>query len=265
MLRSQFNLFRNIGLCLYGDSPGALRFAMDKIAQPDPRPKRRVDPQLILRFREAAGEREKTATPSFFGDTFVGQCQKGVLLSIVKMDKTTERGCLNTAYDKLDASDVRIIDSESPDYLVDKGGERLFGVEVTEIYANEGAARIVKIEGYSTQILSKKPYRHKDDLKYLPVQKVRYSGNGGKEIEVDALVQRLPAFPERVALLIEKLQPRRGRLKLTRSRLLKSIYSSTIRQVCIRSPIFLIPFSRLFHRLGRTEIINSKFRESSSL
>src|SRR5207248_3134685 len=123
----------------------------------------------------------------------LGQCQKGVLVATVKMDKTIERGCLNTAYDKLGTPDVRIIDSESPDYLVDKGSERIFGVEVTEIYPNEGAARIVKIKGYSTQILSKKPYRHKDDAKYLPLEKVRFPGKDGqKEIEVDGLVQQLP-------------------------------------------------------------------------
>jgi hypothetical protein len=48
MRRSQFNLFRDIGIYLYHDSSEALRFAIDKIAQPDPQPKRWVDPQLIL-------------------------------------------------------------------------------------------------------------------------------------------------------------------------------------------------------------------------
>jgi hypothetical protein len=48
MLRSQFNLFRDIGIHLYGDSSNALRFGMEKIAQPDRQPGRPVDPQLIL-------------------------------------------------------------------------------------------------------------------------------------------------------------------------------------------------------------------------
>jgi hypothetical protein len=178
------------------------------------------------------------------------------------MDKTIERGCLNTAYDKLGASDVRIIDSESPDYLVDKGGKRFLGVEVTEIYANQGAARVVKIKGYSTHILSKKPYRHKDDVKYLPVQKVRYSGNeGGKEIEVDALVQQLPSFPERVALLIEKIAVKTRKIE---------IYKSKAPEIdlLIYDPTGLYSFSdfstffpALSYRLGRRETINSKFRE----
>ncbi|MEY2482402.1 MAG: hypothetical protein QOK24_930 [Verrucomicrobiota bacterium] len=48
MLRSHFNLFRDIGNHLYGGSSYALRFAMDKIAQPDPQPGRPTEPQLIL-------------------------------------------------------------------------------------------------------------------------------------------------------------------------------------------------------------------------
>jgi hypothetical protein len=52
MLRSQCNLFRDIGIHLYRDSSDALRFAMDKVAQSDPQPdaraERRIDPQLIL-------------------------------------------------------------------------------------------------------------------------------------------------------------------------------------------------------------------------
>ena len=48
MLRSQFNLFRDIGIYLYRDSSEALRFAMDKVAQPDMKPDRPVDPQQIL-------------------------------------------------------------------------------------------------------------------------------------------------------------------------------------------------------------------------
>jgi hypothetical protein len=48
MHRSQFNLFRDIGIHLYGNSSDALRFAIDKIAQADPQPKRPANPQLIL-------------------------------------------------------------------------------------------------------------------------------------------------------------------------------------------------------------------------
>jgi hypothetical protein len=48
MLRSQFNLFRDIGIYLYRDSSEALRFAMGKIAQPEPQREPAVDPQMIL-------------------------------------------------------------------------------------------------------------------------------------------------------------------------------------------------------------------------
>jgi hypothetical protein len=178
------------------------------------------------------------------------------------MDKTVERTCIDMAYDKLSTPGVRIIESESPDYLVDRAGDRLFGVEVTEIYPNEGAARIAKIRDYSTQILSTKLYRHKDDAKYLPVQKVRYSGNDtGKEIEVDALIQHLPPFVERVTLLTDTIAFKMQKIE---------VYKCQAREIdlLVYDPTGLYSFSdftKFFpafsFRLGRAEIINSKFRE----
>jgi hypothetical protein len=38
ILRSQFNLFRDVGFFLFRDSRQALDFAMEKIALPDPKP-----------------------------------------------------------------------------------------------------------------------------------------------------------------------------------------------------------------------------------
>ena len=178
------------------------------------------------------------------------------------MDKAIERGCVNTAYDKLGTPDVRIIASESPDWLVMKGADVLFGVEVTEVYANEGAARIVKIKDYSTQILSKKPYRHKDDGKYLPLQRIRFSGNeGGKEIEVDGLVQQLPSFAERVGLLIETIATKTQKIETYKRKAAEIdllIYDPT---GLYSFPDFSTFFPAFSHRLGRAEIINSEFRE----
>lgn len=48
MYRSQFNLFRDIGVHYYGRSSEALRFAMDGIALAEPALSRPIDPQLSL-------------------------------------------------------------------------------------------------------------------------------------------------------------------------------------------------------------------------
>lgn len=48
MHRSQFNLFRDIGAHLHGGSLDALRFAMDKVAQPHTQVERPIDSQLNL-------------------------------------------------------------------------------------------------------------------------------------------------------------------------------------------------------------------------
>ena len=48
MHRSQFNLFRDIGAHLYGRSPEALSFAINRIALPNPTPVKPIDPQIVL-------------------------------------------------------------------------------------------------------------------------------------------------------------------------------------------------------------------------
>jgi hypothetical protein len=59
MQRSQFNLFRDIGVHLYGRSREALRFAMDRIAAPT-EAKPIADPQLKLALQNA--DRQLCAT-----------------------------------------------------------------------------------------------------------------------------------------------------------------------------------------------------------
>lgn len=55
MLRSQFNLFRDIGAHLYGRSSDALRFAIDRIAAAQPIPSRPGNPQLALALGKSDG------------------------------------------------------------------------------------------------------------------------------------------------------------------------------------------------------------------
>jgi hypothetical protein len=53
MLRSQFDVFRDIGSYLYGDASEALRFAMGKIARPEPKIEVPADPQLTIALPRA--------------------------------------------------------------------------------------------------------------------------------------------------------------------------------------------------------------------
>jgi len=77
--RSHFNLFYEVGMYLFKGSPRqALDFAMHMVAEPDVKPPRPVDPQLMINLQAAIERTKKTVSPSFFGYTFLRQCQKGV-------------------------------------------------------------------------------------------------------------------------------------------------------------------------------------------
>jgi len=64
MHRSQFNLFRDIGVHLFGgDSREALQFAMNRIALPEPTRPTPPDPQLILGLQAAIERIKRNSSP----------------------------------------------------------------------------------------------------------------------------------------------------------------------------------------------------------
>jgi hypothetical protein len=64
MLRSQFNLFYDIGVHLFGRrSPEALQFAMNRIARREPAGAVPLDPQLILNLEAAVLRSKKNSSP----------------------------------------------------------------------------------------------------------------------------------------------------------------------------------------------------------
>jgi hypothetical protein len=179
------------------------------------------------------------------------------------MNKRDEYVCVEAVYEKLKGGNaVRFMHSESPDYLCQKRGETVFGVEVTEVYQDEGAARLANIKGYSTELLSKKAYRHKDDKKYLLVQKVGFPAkDGGKEVELDGLVQFLPPFAERAELLIKTISRKERKFDSYRKQaglVDLIIYDRGGLFSFSDFPKFFPAFS---HAIGRTRVVGSSFRE----
>ena len=82
MHRSQLNLFRDIGVLLFGPhSREALQFAMNRIALPEPGRSDRAESSIDSKpGRGYRTKGKKAVPPSFFGSTFFGRCQKGVLV-----------------------------------------------------------------------------------------------------------------------------------------------------------------------------------------
>jgi hypothetical protein len=177
--------------------------------------------------------------------------------------KEIEYECIRATYEKLRGMEgVCLRQNESPDYLCQRRGKTLFGIEVTEIYHNEGAARIEKIKGYSTDLLSKKPYRHKDDRKYLKVVKARFPAEDDqKEIEVEGLLQELPPYPERVALLTKAIASKERKHKTYRQQAPAVdliLYDPTGLFSFKDFPRFFPAFAKA---IGKVSVVNSEFRE----
>ena len=100
------------------------------------------------------------------------------------MKKTNERRFFDLVYSQLQPSEV--IPSESPDFICHVGGVPVLGVEITELFRNEGYARLKKIPGYTLQLIKSKAYKHKYDKQYIKVEKAQIRNSDGtfnKEIQ----------------------------------------------------------------------------------
>jgi hypothetical protein len=177
------------------------------------------------------------------------------------MKKSKEKECIKATYELPNCKGISLLESESPDYLYQLRDKTLFGIEVTEIYANQGAARIENIPGYTDELLSKKAYRHKQDHKYLPIEKVRFHPEGRADIEAEALVQMLPPFAERAALLTEAIASKERKYESYQQR-------ASVVDLIVYDPTGLFSFSdfgkffpALASIIGRVAVANSSFRE----
>jgi hypothetical protein len=76
-------------------------------------------------------------------------------------------------------SNIEIIGREKPDFHLRHKSGHLFGVEITDFFYNESSARSKLISGYMSQILTSGTYKHKDDLKELPLKNAKYKSRDG--------------------------------------------------------------------------------------
>jgi hypothetical protein len=100
------------------------------------------------------------------------------------MKKKVERYLFDLAYPEIQSSDV--ISAESPDFICHARGEPVLGVEITELFRNEGYARLKKIPGYALQLIDSRAYKHKHDKKWISVENIQFKnpdGTLGKEIQ----------------------------------------------------------------------------------
>ena len=100
------------------------------------------------------------------------------------MRKKSEKKIFDLNYPYFET--VSVSPSEAPDFICHINGKPALGVEITELFRNEGYARLEKIPDYGVQLLDGKAYKHKDDKKFIRVETCKIKSPDGtvdKEIQ----------------------------------------------------------------------------------
>lgn len=104
-------------------------------------------------------------------------------------------------------------ESEAPDFLCVANGVTYLGVEVTELFFDQSDARLKKVRDYGLSILKNRAYRHKDDIRNLPVEMVTFNEFEGQPKEFEGIFRLLPPAGERLKLLNSAIMKKALKLK----------------------------------------------------
>lgn len=128
------------------------------------------------------------------------------------MKKQREREILDMVFGGHDV--LEVTEHENPDFRCTVGLEWEFGVEVTEFFYSESAARLRRIPGYARELLGQARYRHKNDKRRIRVEDVIYRSAGtGRERKIKAVLGEtytLGMVIDRLKYLIENKNQRSG-------------------------------------------------------
>jgi len=112
--------------------------------------------------------------------------------------RVNEWSILRTVYDVSQFSEVR--ETERPDFLMmrNERDAHAFGVEVTELFANQADARAVNHPDYLPALFAGAPHMHKDDPRLLPVARMRLTDSDGnlKQEDLPGILTRTPSNAE---------------------------------------------------------------------
>jgi hypothetical protein len=183
-----------------------------------------------------------------------------VALKEVLMNKAREREILRLVYG--DQPLVEVIEAERPDFIVRLLGETAaFGIEVTEWYYSESAARL---DGgnYVLTLLHGGDAKHKEDRRNLIVDKIEIRAPDGtvRASDVTAIIQTCPSLRDCARGIARRVE-RKGNLVGSRSDL-----SHTNLIIRDKSDLFSQVneetfFSQCFTAELRAAVCATKFRE----
>lgn len=173
--------------------------------------------------------------------------------------KKIERRIFDMVYGKQENLSVQ--HKDKPDFWVKNLDGEKFGVEITEFYINESAARLKNIPLYTDELLDHKRFRHKDDIKNLNIDQIQIKNNKDKVFETTAIIQELPSIPGYLNDFNERLKEKNKSLKGYNKELLHQnlvIYDNSNLFSSIKHRQF---YSYFYKPVIVKELLNSKFRE----
>jgi hypothetical protein len=121
------------------------------------------------------------------------------------VNKARERRAFDRTYGPRNTWNV--VPGEVPDFLCERSGRVLLGVEVTQIWLHETDARLANIKGYTSTLLDKGTFLHKDDSANVVIDDIKIVPVEGDAptIEVRAIFQELPKSAEKVEFLLSAI------------------------------------------------------------
>jgi hypothetical protein len=115
-----------------------------------------------------------------------------------------ERKILDLVYKSQET--FTIFHQDKPDFLITNNVGDTFGVEITQLFTNESDARLKNIPNYTEELLDKKKYRHKNDIKVLKVENILIEKPDGRKIETEAIIQKSPQPKDYLQKLISIIE-----------------------------------------------------------
>jgi hypothetical protein len=172
------------------------------------------------------------------------------------MDKTLERRWLDAIFG---SRTLQVVEHEEPDFhCIAPNGFR-FGVEVTEFFESESHARLTRVVGYGTRLLSGGEVIHKDDRTGIPVSEVVYYRQGvGDGIPIKAIAHEIPAHRDSIPRLLNHIASKNAKCL----RYCESIQPVDLIVHDVNKVLRYASFAQLTkYILDADELRNSPFRE----
>lgn len=128
------------------------------------------------------------------------------------MDKRREREIFEGVYNLL--KNTRIVDSESPDFIIEDDRLYRLGVEVTELYQDETEAKLRHHPGYVDGLLSGKQAVFRKDKDKISVDKIKLvSDDPEKEdLEINAIIRNILSPQAAVERLFQSIRSKESKV-----------------------------------------------------